>query len=204
MLWGPDARGCARWTASMPLCVRPDGVWQDILPPRRRGGKNPHKLNGIVPQIVSELFRRFAALEGQGVKFNLWASFVEVVNEKARDLIDEPDRFGNQPFLELRSTPKGDVFISSGSDATGVCTARVESSRALTSLIERALAKRVTDANNVHEHSSRSHALLTLSLERRVGTTSQTSSILIVDLAGSETYNAVRPHQQINVRSHHL
>ena len=30
------------------------------------GGKNPHKLDGIVPQIVSELFRRFAAMESLG------------------------------------------------------------------------------------------------------------------------------------------
>eukprot|EP00966_Prymnesium_polylepis_P298935 6907431-Prymnesium_polylepis.1 len=55
------------------------------------GGKNPHKLDGIVPQICSELFRRFAALESMGIKYNMHASFVEVHNEYVRDLIDDPD-----------------------------------------------------------------------------------------------------------------
>lgn len=73
------------------------------------------------------------------------------------------------------------------------------SSRGLTELIESALARRVTDANGYHEHSSRSHALLTLRLERRVGRTSQLTSIHLVDLAGSETYSLRKPHNMINV-----
>lgn len=67
------------------------------------GGVNPHKLDGIVPQIVSELFRRFAQLESQGVKYNLWASFIEVYNEKARDLIFEGDPAYEQPILYVPS-----------------------------------------------------------------------------------------------------
>lgn len=63
------------------------------------GGKNPHKLDGIVPQMASELFRRFAQLESQGIKYNMWASFIEVHNEKARDLIFEGDPEYEQPVL---------------------------------------------------------------------------------------------------------
>ena len=137
------------------------------------GGKNPHKLDGIIVQVVGELFRRFAGLEAQGIKYNMWASFVEVADEKIRDLVDEPDKYGNQPYMGLRATPAGPVFVSSGSQAVGATTASVHSSRALLRLIEEALAKRVVANNDYHEHSSRSHALLTLTLERRVGSTSR-------------------------------
>ena len=160
------------------------------------GGKNPHKLDGIVPQIVSELFRRFAGLEAHGIKYNMWATFVEVSNEKARDLIADPNRYGEQPVLEVRAQKAGG---GTAIDALDAATARVHSSRALTELIEGALARRVTEANDYNEHSSRSHALLTLTLERRAGRTSQTTSLHLVDLAGSETYNHQQPHAKINV-----
>lgn len=140
------------------------------------GGKNPHKLNGIVPQIVGELFRRFSSLENQGIKHFIGASFVEVHNERIRDLCDEPDKHGNQPYLGIRETKDGPVFISSGARPVGETTVPVHSSRALLKVIEEALAKRMVNANDYHEHSSRSHALLTLKLEKRMGTTSQTKS----------------------------
>jgi len=163
------------------------------------GGKNPHKLNGIVPLVVAELFRRFSALEAQGVKCKLSASFIEVVNETVRDLVDAPDRNGNQPVLGMRQTALGAVLVKRGTRQTGAKRVNVESSRTLLGVVEDALQKRVTDANDYHEHSSRSHALLTLTLEKRTGTTSQTTSIMMVDLAGSENYLDTRPHQKINV-----
>ena len=163
------------------------------------GGKNPHKLNGIVPQIVGELFRRFSTLENQGVKHTVSASFVEVSDERIRDLCDEPDKNGNQPYLGVRETRDGPVFISSGTRPVGEAQIPVHSSRGLIQIIEQCMAKRVTGVNDYHEHSSRSHALLTLKLEKRVGTTCQLNSLLLVDLAGSECYNSVRPHAKINV-----
>ena len=126
------------------------------------GGKNPHKLNGVVPQVVSELFRRFAGLENQGVKYSIGASFVEVYDERIRDLCDDPDRYGNQPHLGIRETKDGPVFISSGVRPVGEATVPVHSSRSLLQVIEEAMEKRVTAVNDYHAHSSRSHALLTL------------------------------------------
>jgi len=184
------------------------------------GGKNPHKLDGIVPQIVSEMFRRFAAVESIGVRYNLHATFVELHNEYVRDLIDEPDKNGNQPCLKAERlscnpcrrsprpsdapAPRTQVVTRDkeglgGTEALEACRVRVPSSRALTKIIEDAMARRVTEDNNYNEHSSRSHALLTLELERRANGTSQKTSLLLVDLAGSETYNHVERHAQINV-----
>ena len=121
------------------------------------------------------------------------ASFVEVHNEYVRDLIAEPDRNGNQPYLKVITRDK---HGNAGTEALESCRARVPSSRALTKLVEEALARRVTEGTDYNEHSSRSHALLTLELERRVGGTSQKTSILLVDLAGSETYARQRVSRQ--------
>ena len=49
----------------------------------------------------------------------------------------------------------------------GAFVERIHSSAGLTSMIERATARRTTSSNNIHLHSSRSHAFLTLHLERR-------------------------------------
>lgn len=163
------------------------------------GGKNPHKLNGVVPLVVAELFRRFASLEVQGVKCKLSASFIEVSNERVRDLADDLGLDGQPPILGMRQTPSGPVFINKRTKKVGARSVKIESSRALLEMVESALKKRVTDANQYHEHSSRSHALLTLALEKRTGTTSQLTTIIMVDLAGSETYWHRVPHQQINV-----
>ena len=160
------------------------------------GGRNPLKLDGIVPLMVSELFRRFAQLEREGIRYNLWASFVEVHNELCRDLLDDPDPvYGEQPPLEVKTAAGGGTAI----DSLNAVTERVRSSRALTELINVALSRRVTDTANYEHHSSRSHALLTLTLERRADKTAQTTSIHVVDLAGAECYNHVEPHVKINV-----
>lgn len=55
------AEGVLR-TAIKPCCISSWSIHLTIC----TGGKNPHKLDGIVPQIVSELFRRFAAVESIG------------------------------------------------------------------------------------------------------------------------------------------
>ena len=48
------------------------------------------------------------------------------------------------------------------------------------------MARRVTDANEYHAHSSRSHALISLHLEKRTAHGAQWSLLHLVDLAGSE------------------
>ena len=64
------------------------------------GGKNPSKLDGVVPATVAELFRRTTAIEKESVgaiKFSLGASLVEVQNKWIFDLLQEPGPDGMQP-----------------------------------------------------------------------------------------------------------
>ena len=123
------------------------------------GGKNPSKLDGVVPATVSELFRRTIGMEKDNagaVKFALGATLVEIQGSMTFDLLAEPDKYGNQPMVKI-----------SGSSLIGNKIERIYSSRALTHTIERGMATRATAPNVMHEYSSRSHCFLQLILEKR-------------------------------------
>lgn len=174
------------------------------------GGRCPAKLDGIVPQLVGELFRRFARQTTQGEReYQIHVSYVEIYSHRVYDLIapeGAPSGPGaprgggvygaRPPELALRETSDGDFLV------VGATTERVYSSAGLTNLIERATARRTTSSNDVHEHSSRSHAFLTLHLERRTAEGGierrQTTRFHLVDLAGSENFDSKESDVGIN------
>ena len=94
------------------------------------------------------------------------------------------------PELSLRETSDGDFIV------VGAATERIHSAAGLTTLVEKAAGRRATSVNDAHNHSSRSHAFLTLHLERRTmepggAERRQTTRFHLVDLAGSENFSAV-------------
>ena len=108
------------------------------------GGKNPSKLDGVVPATVSELFRRTMALEKDSVgavKFALGATLLEVQGKNIFDLLAPADKEGNQPQVGIL-----------GSQLFGNKIERIYSSRSLTHTIERGMATRTTASNLMHEH----------------------------------------------------
>lgn len=71
------------------------------------GGRNPAKLDGIVPQLVSELFRRVSRLERAAeTEYKLGVTFHEIIKDKVMDLLTA-DESGKPPQLKVRSTPAG-------------------------------------------------------------------------------------------------
>ena len=145
------------------------------------GGKNPSKLDGVVPAICAEIFRRKMDMEKRKeFKFELAATLIEVAGNSCIDLLGDPDAEGECPKVVLR-----------GSELQGVRLEKVHSSRGLTQLIEAGMSKRKTGQNVTHGHSSRSHAFLTMHLEKKTlqGTRvlkTEVHTISLVDLAGSE------------------
>ena len=104
------------------------------------GGRCPAKLDGIVPQLVGELFRRFARQTTQGEReYQIHVSYVEIYSHRVYDLIapDGPPAgpgaprgsgvYGARPpELALRETSDGDFLV------VGATTERVYSSAGLT------------------------------------------------------------------------
>ena len=82
----------------------------------------------------------------------------EVVSDSVFDLLSV-DAHGRSIGLLVRS-------CGEGFEPKGVAVEQVRSSQELLELVERGSANRAVGKNNVHAHSSRSHAFLTLHVER--------------------------------------
>ena len=147
--------------------------------------------DGLVPLAAAEIFCTVAQLEAedQRCQHRLSATFVEIHREGIFDLLT-PER----SKLTIREADEDGAF------AEGAARLRIRSVPALLAAVAEGSSRRRTAATSVHAHSSRSHALLSLTLERRWRTgileggveeaghrmACRTSTLRLVDLAGSE------------------
>lgn len=147
------------------------------------GGVKKLELDGVIPRIADGLFLRIARAQtdsGGSVQFQVRATYLEVYENNVFDLLSPPSRDEKRQTLEIRdgSVPAAKVE-------------RVTSTGMLMDLIARGSALRATKATGIHETSSRSHAIVTLTLERRWAmgkdeVRSSSCSLQLADLAGSE------------------
>ena len=125
--------------------------------------------------------------------YEVRVSFIEVYREYAFDLLGAGAIANRDPSsaCPLREQPDPLRVYADGANEE-----RVTSAAQLLALVDKGAKNRATAATGVHEHSSRSHALLVLSVEHRwrdVGdpdsrrVKSQSARLTLVDLAGAET-----------------
>ena len=145
---------------------------------------------GLIPRAIAHVFAcidreveeaRDARLH---LQFSVSVSFLEIYNEKAGDLLVDA-----RTDLEIREL-EGTFF------APTLTRAEVASKEALLDLIRLGNERRNVAATSQNSRSSRSHTILTLYLEKRVGHKDDpepsdaalfiSSKINLVDLAGSE------------------
>jgi kinesin family protein 4/21/27 len=80
------------------------------------GGRCPSKLDGIVPKLCAELFRRFASQTRQGEReYQIHATYVEIFAHRVYDLLAPnvkgvPAGGRALPELSLRESSDGDRF----------------------------------------------------------------------------------------------
>ena len=136
------------------------------------GGRKQAKQDGILPRAAAELFRRIARLEAEAKAaigsggfsaYEVRVSFLEVFCENAFDLLSGPvsasrDASGS---CQLRETTDGRVY------ADGAKEEKIRSCEQLLDVVAQGAKARATAATGVHAHSSRSHALLIMSVEHR-------------------------------------
>jgi len=166
------------------------------------GGRRRDSQDGVLPRAAAELFRRIARLEADAARaigdggfsaYEVRASFIEVYRENAFDLLGSS--------VSASRDPSGGCTIREQSDpprvyAEGATEVKVASVTRLLEVVASGASNRATAATGVHAHSSRSHALLILSVEHRwrdVGEAdetrykSQVARLTLVDLAGAES-----------------
>lgn len=137
---------------------------------------------GIIPRAVEQVFQTCAA--GQGRKYMVMVSYMEIYKEHIRDLLD-PNAPADQS-LEVREMPDGSFTVPQ------LTVESISSRRNLLRRIRRGSAHRMVSATTQNAVSSRSHAVLTLTVESACEQTGEVtvSKLNLVDLAGSERYQA--------------
>jgi hypothetical protein len=141
------------------------------------GGRNI--LDGIIPKSLHSVFTHIKGAESPEVQFQARMSFIEIYNNKVTDLlIDSP----------TESMRRSSITTSSSTECVVRCT------KDAMALITSGSKRRHTRETDMNVHSSRSHAIVTLHLEKRTKEgkasrkyTSQICKFNFVDLAGSES-----------------
>ncbi|KAF7723149.1 kinesin-like protein Klp8 [Apophysomyces ossiformis] len=150
---------------------------------------------GIIPRTCSELFDRIAQ-NSDGVDFQVEVSYIEIYNEKVRDLLN-PRNKGN---LKVREHPSLGPYVEDLSRLA------VSSFDDIDHLMDEGNKARTVAATNMNETSSRSHAVFTIFLTQKrhdISTKQTTEKVArirhqaffstirsLVDLAGSERANS--------------
>ena len=178
----------------------------------RMNAGSRRKGEGILPRVAAELIRRIARtaaetdalLSGAAESYSAYqvrCQFLEVYRESVFDLLGGAESAGGrEPGSGLRlreDTSDG----GRGAFAENATEVNVTSAEQLLSLARKGAEARSTAATGVHAHSSRSHAMLILAVERRWrekkatnngdgAFKSQTARFTLVDLAGAESMDA--------------
>lgn len=139
--------------------------------------------DGIVPRAVSKLFGLLHGDNSIG-QSSIKVSFIEIYNEEVIDLLSRYPP-SERPPITIREDPKGHIYW------TGVREMTVHSACDVLDFLQQGSRNRATGATDMNDKSSRSHAILTLSLKRRSDRGDNkgmmvTSKFHFVDLAGSE------------------
>ncbi|KAL5011393.1 hypothetical protein ScPMuIL_009944 [Solemya velum] len=144
------------------------------------GIRSVPELRGVIPNSFAHIFGHIAKAEGD-TRFLVRVSYLEIYNEEVRDLLgkDQAHR------LEVKERPDIGVYVK---DLSAFVVNNADDMDRIMTLGNK---NRVVGATNMNLHSSRSHAIFTVTLECsekgadgeqhvRVG------KLHLVDLAGSE------------------
>ncbi|XP_036438074.1 kinesin-like protein KIF13B isoform X2 [Colossoma macropomum] len=138
---------------------------------------------GLIPRLCSSLFERSARELREGESFTVEVSYMEIYNEKVRDLLDPK---GSSQALRVREHKVLGPYVD------GLSRLAVTSYKDIESLMSEGNKSRTVAATNMNEESSRSHAVFKLILTHTLrdlqsGTSGEkVSKLSLVDLAGSE------------------
>ncbi|XP_067029065.1 kinesin-like protein KIF16B isoform X1 [Acropora muricata] len=143
---------------------------------------------GLIPRICEGLFSGMHNSEGNGPSYRTEVSFLEIYNERVRDLLRPPMKGRPVHSLKVREHPKEGPYVQ---DLTRHL---VSDYAAIEHLMEQGNAHRVTASTGMNDTSSRSHAIFTINFTQAKFDHDMPceteSKINLVDLAGSERADA--------------
>jgi len=134
---------------------------------------------GIIPRAAAALFAGVAEAPGE-IEFAIKVSFVEIYLERIRDLLDT---FGQKKTnLQIREDPNSGIYVAGCTETFVTCEAE------LLRCMHLGHRSRATAATGMNEGSSRSHSVLSCTVQQKNTETDATrvGKLVLVDLAGSE------------------
>ncbi|XP_073494958.1 stAR-related lipid transfer protein 9 [Phyllobates terribilis] len=138
---------------------------------------------GLTPRICEGLFSYNDGSPGFPSSSRIEVSFLEIYNERVRDLLHQSDQ--KKPYtLRVREHPEKGPYVQ------GLSQHVVTDYEQVVALLEQGMENRITAATHVHDASSRSHAIFTIQYTQAILDDNLPSEIAskihLVDLAGSE------------------
>jgi kinesin family protein 18/19 len=165
------------------------------------------KAPGVMVQAISDLFTLVGKETDPDVKHLISVSYVEIYNENIRDLLVADQK---QPFLDLREDGQGNSVVCNVHRATPTST------KEMMKLLKDGNKRRTTEGTMANRASSRSHAVLEVTVERWstipetgsakvvVSQPRSTGRLFMIDLAGSERAQATGNSGQRMLEGQHI
>jgi kinesin family protein 18/19 len=130
---------------------------------------------GVMALTLQSLFQKIAFLKDKG-KYKISISYLEIYNEKIRDLLTD-----TSDHLELQEDPLRGVVVS------GITYMSTPNPESILELLQKGNKNRIQEATGANETSSRSHAILQVYVSfKSVDQKTRFSKLSLIDLAGSE------------------
>jgi kinesin family protein 5 len=124
---------------------------------------------GIMQRSINDIFEYIEQCREEGKNARIYISFYQIYLEKITDLLDSRsdklsrgsmDMKAKDYYLPIREDPIKGTYIE------GLSVIPVQSVEEFMSLVNRAVWNRVTQVSRMNDSSSRSHAVMTLTLEQ--------------------------------------
>ncbi|XP_074843704.1 kinesin-like protein KIF13A isoform X2 [Carettochelys insculpta] len=138
---------------------------------------------GLIPRLCCALFQRISVEENESQTFKVEVSYMEIYNEKVRDLLDPK---GSRQSLKVREHKVLGPYVD------GLSQLAVTNFEDIESLMSEGNKSRTVAATNMNEESSRSHAVFNIVVTQTLydlqsgNSGEKVSKVSLVDLAGSE------------------
>ena len=152
---------------------------------------------GIMPLTLKELFTKVKQFKSEReYKLKFW--YLEIYNENIRDLLKFMNKANlnnniieENEILDLREDPIKGIIVS------GITEIKVNNSNDMLKILKRGNRNRTQEATGANETSSRSHAILQVSIEYKdknsgIDFEIKYSKLSLIDLAGSERASATQ------------
>ncbi|CAL7938713.1 unnamed protein product [Xylocopa violacea] len=161
-----------------------DGYNGTVFAYGQTGCGKSHTMRGFIERTLDHIFEATSTASAE-MRYLALLSYLEIYNERLRDLLQD----GTSDLLTLKEDPNRGTYV-----AGGLREVTVKDAAECARLVEEGDRRRAAAATKMNAASSRSHAVLTLSLEtlaindenNKTENTVKRGRLHLVDLAGSE------------------